>query len=1291
MLQAGSSGSTIRGFVVNRATGSGIRILGSSTNVVAGNYLGTNVAGTAAGPGNAVGVSLGGSATATNGNRVGGTTAADRNVISGNAGDGVFIDGALGGASGNLVRGNRIGTNSAGTAGVANTGAGVRLANAATANSVGGTAAGAGNLVAFNGLAGVLLTASAGVGNSILGNGIHSNVGLGIDLNGDGVTPNDPLDVDGGPNALLNFPLITAIYVAAGNLTVHFQVDAPAGSYRVEFFRNPSGTDPTGFGEGETLAGSTNVAHPGGGPIAFTHMFAGAFGDRVTATATACTDGAVCAAFGSSSEFARVIAAVTAVTLQSFTAVGRDRAVDLSWETASELQNLGFHLYRAEAAAGPYGRVTPSLIPGLGSSATGRSYAYRDAGLVNGRTYFYQLEDVETTGMTTRHGPVEAAPRDSSIEPGPEAEETVHGDPLAVVLREIDRSERHVTLELLTGGFFSAPAPGGRVHLRIPGFESASEAGEPSLPMRRAFVPAAAGRRVVLASVIASDVVPYPGLRPTAEGLRGIEVSADGSILPVVRAASEGAAFGRLFPSESARLVGTSFQGEVKKAEILLFPLRGDGHGVVLARRMVVRLEFVGKAAGETSGGGVRGRRVVEHLSYARRRVPARFVVSAPGLYRVAFEEVFPSPGSPGKPVSELRVSRQGLSVAFHVEPNATVFGPGSSLYFLSEGSALNPYGDAVYELEAGTAGLLMDEEDLSADGWRRIVGDYDATLVREENSIYQVALLDAPDLWLWDALMSPQVKSYPFTVDHLSTTRPARLTVVVQGGSDFAGVVDHHVRVGVNGTVLGEDTWDGKTSRTLEVDVPPGLLSEGANTVDVENVGDAGASSSMVLLNRFRVTYPRLLVATGGTLAGRFPRAGQALVEGLGGSDVAILDTTATPRWLKGASRTPSGGWGFPVGEGRSYLATSIVRQPLVRLAELSTLKDPANQADYLLVAPRAFLEAAEPLLERRRSEGLASLAVPIEEIQDQFGHGEAGPAGIKEFLEYAYQKWSRPSVRYVLLLGDASYDPKSYLGPGVPDWLSGYPVKTSYMWTVSDPGYASVNGDDLLPDVAIGRLSAATVEEAERLVAKVLAYEDGGGDFAGRAVVVADNPDAAGDFEAEADEVASTLGETRAVEKIYYSSTGGTTRARILAAFDAGASFLSYVGHGGPVTWASENFFNRWDVPSLLAQSRQPFVMTMNCLNGLFHHPGLNSLSEELLKADGRGAIAAFSPSGMSLDEPAHRYHKAVLEEIVSGRHARLGDAILAAQEEYASSGYFPELLATYHLLGDPALRIR
>jgi hypothetical protein len=93
---------------------------------------------------------------------------------------------------------------------------------------------------------------------------------------------------------------------------------------------------------------------------------------------------------------------------------------------------------------------------------------------------------------------------------------------------------------------------------------------------------------------------------------------------------------------------------------------------------------------------------------------------------------------------------------------------------------------------------------------------------------------------------------------------------------------------------------------------------------------------------------------------------------------------------------------------------------------------------------------------------------------------------------------------------------------------------------------------------------------------------------------------------------------------------------------------------------------------------------------LERLLPLPFFDSLAA-LVKAEGRGALAAFSPSGLSLSEPAQRYHKALLEEILSGRHARLGDAIASAQAAYASSGAFPELLSIHHLLGDPALKLR
>src|SRR5262249_6673024 len=327
----------------------------------------------------------------------------------------------------------------------------------------------------------------------------------------------------------------------------------------------------------------------------------------------------------------------------------------------------------------------------------------------------------------------------------------------------------------------------------------------------------------------------------------------------------------------------------------------------------------------------------------------------------------------------------------------------------------------------------------------------------------------------------------------------------------------------------------------------------------------------------------------------------------------------------------------------------------------------------------------------ELRRSQGLRVETVSIEQVYQEFGFGEEGPKALKDFLEYAYQNWRRPSFKYVLLLGDASYDPKDYLRTGVKDRIPPNIVRTSYLWTASDPGYASVNGDDLLPDVAIGRLPAGTLDEAHILVDKIVSFETAGRSLAGRAVLIADNADQAGAFEADSDDLAAGVLNGRAIERLYLSDLGGGTRPAIAASFDAGAGLVSYVGHGGTAVWASENIFNNTDVSALQPQGQQPLLMTMNCRTGSLHSPPLDSLAEAFVKADGKGAIAAFSPSGLSVDEAAHLYQKALLTEIESGRHARLGDAVLAAQEAYADSGALPELLQVYQLFGEPTLAIK
>jgi len=984
----------------------------------------------------------------------------------------------------------------------------------------------------------------------------------------------------------------------------------------------------------------------------------------------------------------------TAVELLSFEAGPAAGAIELSWKTASELRNLGFHLYRASEAAGTYERITSSLIPGLGSSPAGASYDYLDSGLQDGTTYFYLLEDVETTGRMKRHGPVSATAQAARGAGFFDSARITHGDPTAASLHILERGTSHVVLELKTGGFYAIPLADGSVRIEVPGFEEPSEPGSPAVPVKRTWIESVSGRKVKLAYVQASDVVTFTGLRPVPVSSPVMRVSEDGTVRAGRKSARARFRLQGLYPEEAARILSSGFQGEVKKSQIEISPLRWDASSdqLLLARRLIVRIAFAGSEAEERSSGGSRGRRDREHRTHVPGSVAlVRLVTRDSGLYALRFEEIF---GARRRALSASRLSlaRQGEAVSFHIEPAGDRFGPGSVLYFVSEGASLNPYGnEAVYELTSGEGGSVMSVETASPEG--PISLDYRQLGTWEQDRYYQAGLLDARDLWLWDTLVSPAVKGYSFKLSSLaSSTEPARLSIELQGGSDFEASPDHHVRASVNGILVGEVSWDGKRPRTIEAEVPAGALREGDNVLQIENVGDTGAAYSMVFLDRFALTYSRLAAPEKGRLQGSWTSSGTAEIAGLGSPTFLLDISEPKPLWLSGALASPAG-LRFRVETGRSYLAVAegAVLRPELRRPKPPTLRSTRNQADYVLIAPQVFLAAAEPLLERRRSEGLRARGVAIEEIYEQFGHGETRPEAVKEFLSYAYHHWRAPSVSYVVLLGDATYDFKNVFGTGDVNRVPPLIVKTSYLWTASDPAYAAVNGEDILPDIAIGRLPASNVEEARRLVDKILTWEAGGETLSGRAVLVADDADDAGNFEANAEQIYATLSASREVERIYFDQLASATKNTLLDSFDRGASLVSYIGHGGIGVWGSESLLDNSDVGTLAPQARQPLVLTWNCLNGYFHFPWMNSLSEELLKAEGKGAIASFSPSGLSLNEAAHVYHRALIGELASGRHRRLGDAILAAQAAYADSGAFPELLSIYHLLGDPALTLK
>jgi titin len=260
----------------------GVSIRDSNENTVAGNYIGANATGGAAIPNGDAGVEIDAGAN----NRVGGTMAAERNVISGNGGDGVIM---ISTATLNLVQGNYIGTDASGDNALGNEEHGVHLRYGPVGNTVGGTTSGAANRIAFNGLVGIRVAVytTPSYDNSLRRNAVFSNGELGIDLDSDGVTPNDVGDGDTGSNHLQNFPVLSSATSNGSQIIIGGALNSSSNTtFALDFYANSS-CDPSGYGEGEIYLGANTVTTDGSGDASFTATLLGSVPEGYYATATA--------------------------------------------------------------------------------------------------------------------------------------------------------------------------------------------------------------------------------------------------------------------------------------------------------------------------------------------------------------------------------------------------------------------------------------------------------------------------------------------------------------------------------------------------------------------------------------------------------------------------------------------------------------------------------------------------------------------------------------------------------------------------------------------------------------------------------------------------------------------------------------------------------------------------------------------------------------------------------------------------------------------------------------------
>jgi hypothetical protein len=398
-----------------------------------------------------------------------------------------------------------------------------------------------------------------------------------------------------------------------------------------------------------------------------------------------------------------------------------------------------------------------------------------------------------------------------------------------------------------------------------------------------------------------------------------------------------------------------------------------------------------------------------------------------------------------------------------------------------------------------------------------------------------------------------------------------------------------------------------------------------------------------------------------------------------------------------------------------------------------VSDLRNNTNQADFIVIAHpdtlgtvgSAARTTLNNLLAYHLSKGITSKIAMLEDVQDEFNDGLPGPLAIKNFLRWVTSSapgegWADPKPAFVLLLGDGSYDYKA-------GTVNGNLVPTQIMF-LDDPilGYyasdnimGAVSGNDQLADLVIGRVPVRNDTEANTVLQKILAYQQSPptGNWRRHAVFVSDrgkrdalgniNVSEALEFEATNDAAESFMKRPPHTDRKlrYYSDycnpttqvcTPNQIKGDIKQAVNGtdgvsdGAAIMQFEGHGNFDVWSDDSIFIKTDTDNLTngaSGAKYPWLLAHDCLSGGFHTTMARSMGEDWLKRSGGGAMAVFSPSGLSFNFIGLAVTDLVWNDLFGPEKLRTIDVpVLDALSMLCGQGSI-EACQGYILMGDPA----
>jgi hypothetical protein len=698
------------------------------------------------------------------------------------------------------------------------------------------------------------------------------------------------------------------------------------------------------------------------------------------------------------------------------------------------------------------------------------------------------------------------------------------------------------------------------------------------------------------------------------------------------------------------------------------------------------------------------------------------------GLYRLTYAELVTA----GLPVSlidprTIKMYNLGNELAIRVVGEGDgAFNSTDYIVFYGEGLDSKYTWDNIYWLTyGGDWGRRMGTRDGSP-GEESVPDWHLSNRHIEENKIYVPSVRGDDDLERYfGANLTPPSKlswTKTFTLD-APANAAGQMKISMYGLLSDPNInPDHHVRVTLNGEQIGEAYWDGKAWSHLSMPLRAGLLTAGVNTLEVTAVNDTGAFSENIYIDAVDLEYANTFTAVGDELWFKNGAAGvyRYQLNGFTTDQVEVYDVTDAADVKQVSNLAFSGSnpymveFSDVVAESAQYLAKAAGNYKVVQGIETmdtpSNLRAGTNGADHIIITPRAFWSQAEELRAHRAGQGLRAVKVDVQDVYDEFNYGIVSAYAIRDFLEYTYNAWVKPAPSYVVLMGDGHYDPKDYELKGKVSYIPPYLafVDPTLGETAADNRYVTfkdgMGNRDSMPDMMLGRMAVNSAAEAQAMVDKVIAYEeddDPPEPWRQQVLAIADSRDSGGLFDLLSDSLlAGHLAAPYTAEKVYLNVTHMTitdAKDAITAGINSGKLLVNYIGHASYKFWgkAKPYLFKADDVQNLANGGKLPIILAMTCYDGSYHFPYAeenNAVTAEVVtRAQGKGAVASWSSSGVGLASAHDFLDKGFFNAFFRSTTTTVGQATLAGKLNLWSTGVNSDDIETFLLFGDPALRVK